>query len=91
MLVPDETQGELYESTIKQALKPGMTLGFAHGVQADSIQTPAQEIQLTDSPAASEAWTMLAFKSILLVSWFVTLFDVKTTFHLILLIFYQLQ
>jgi hypothetical protein len=68
-----------------------LTFSFAHWVQAGSIQTPAQEIQLTDSPAASEAWTMLAFKSILLVSRFVTVFDVKTTFHLILIIFYPLQ
>ena len=31
MLTPDETQGEIYENEVKPYLKPGMTLGFAHG------------------------------------------------------------
>ena len=31
ILIQDEAQGSLYENEIKHALKPGMTLGFAHG------------------------------------------------------------
>src|SRR5947209_291583 len=31
MLVPDQTQKELYDRSIRSALKPGKTLMFAHG------------------------------------------------------------
>jgi ketol-acid reductoisomerase len=43
MLTPDETQGKIYEEEIKPLLKPGMTLGFAHGfnIRFGIINPPA--------------------------------------------------
>ncbi|MCP4481969.1 MAG: ketol-acid reductoisomerase [bacterium] len=43
ILTPDETQGDLYENEIKEELKPGMMLGFAHGfnIRFGIIKPPA--------------------------------------------------
>ena len=43
ILVPDQTQKSLYDQSIKQALKPGKTLMFAHGFNVHFNQIVAPE------------------------------------------------
>ena len=47
ILTPDETQGKLYEEELAGNLKPGATIGFAHGLAVHfSIIVPRQDLDV---------------------------------------------